>query len=81
MLPFKAIYRVLMENHTVISVQRGIEPVPTASGSQSTRKVLGCGAPAACLTVGNLVQIRKQIQEATLAAAKNITAKGGALQA
>ena len=66
----KAILRVLGENQTVSSILRGIRPVPSASGAKSTKNVLGCGAPAAWLMVGNLVQIRKKKQEAARAAAK-----------
>lgn len=56
------IERILEEHETVSSILKGIKPPPKARNHGSRRGVLGCGAPAQCLTVGDLIARRKQAE-------------------
>ena len=50
----------LAENYSINSILLGIGRRPVAQCGGETRRVLGCGAPSQCLTVGDLIDRRRQ---------------------
>ena len=60
--------KVLKEHDTASSILQEIRPVPVATPAAGTRnKVLGCGIPSQCLTVGALIELGKTADGAVVA--------------